>query len=47
MGEGSVTQTLKFRFLYVTDSTLKPIVGMVVTTSPIWVGLLAVRTRYS
>lgn len=30
------TQTLKFRFLYVTDSTLKPIVGIVVTTSPIW-----------
>lgn len=29
------TQTLKFRFLYVTDSTLKPIVGIVVTTSPI------------
>jgi hypothetical protein len=29
------TQTLKLRFLYVTDSTLKPIVGIVVTTSPI------------
>lgn len=29
------TQTLKFKFLYVTDSTLKPIVGIVVTTSPI------------
>lgn len=29
------TQTLKFRLLYVTDSTLKPIVGIVVTTSPI------------
>ena len=29
------TQTLKFRFLYVTDSTLNPIVGIVVTTSPI------------
>ena len=33
--EGSRTQTLKLRFLYVTDSTLKPIVGIVVTTSPI------------
>ena len=32
---GVLTQTLKFRFLYVTDSTLKPIVGIVVTTSPI------------
>jgi hypothetical protein len=32
------TQTLKLRFLYVTDSTLKPIVGIVVTTSPIWEG---------
>jgi len=32
-----LTQTLKLRFLYVTDSTLKPIVGMVVTTSPIYV----------
>jgi hypothetical protein len=31
-----LTQTLKFRFLYVTDSTLKPIVGIVVTTSPIY-----------
>src|SRR3954453_3417454 len=30
------TQTLKFRFLYVTDSTLNPIVGIVVTTSPIY-----------
>lgn len=29
------TQTLKLRFLYVTDSTLKPMVGIVVTTSPI------------
>lgn len=28
------TQTLKLRFLYFTDSTLKPIVGIVVTTSP-------------
>lgn len=35
-GKG-LTQTLKLRFLYVTDSTLKPIVGMVVTTSPIYV----------
>lgn len=34
--KGSHTQTLKLRFLYVTDSTLKPIVGIVVTTSPIW-----------
>ena len=33
-GEG-LTQTLKLRFLYVTDSTLNPIVGIVVTTSPI------------
>ena len=33
---GELTQTLKLRFLYVTDSTLKPIVGIVVTTSPIW-----------
>jgi hypothetical protein len=33
---GVLTQTLKFNLLYVTDSTLKPIVGMVVTTSPIW-----------
>jgi hypothetical protein len=32
-----LTQTLKFKFLYVTDSTLKPIVGIVVTTSPICV----------
>lgn len=31
----SHTQTLKLRFLYVTDSTLNPIVGIVVTTSPI------------
>lgn len=36
------TQTLKLRFLYVTDSTLKPIVGMVVTTSPIYVTRSAV-----
>jgi hypothetical protein len=35
-GGGGLTQTLKLRFLYVTDSTLKPIVGIVVTTSPIW-----------
>lgn len=34
-GGGQRTQTLKLRFLYVTDSTLKPIVGIVVTTSPI------------
>jgi hypothetical protein len=32
---GKRTQTLKLRFLYVTDSTLNPIVGIVVTTSPI------------
>jgi hypothetical protein len=31
-----LTQTFKFRFRYVTDSTLNPMVGMVVTTSPIW-----------
>lgn len=30
------TQTLKLRFLYVTDSTLNPMVGIVVTTSPIY-----------
>lgn len=30
-----LTQTLKFRFRYVTDSTLNPMVGIVVTTSPI------------
>lgn len=34
--KGRRTQTLKFRFLYVTDSTLNPIVGIVVTTSPIY-----------
>jgi hypothetical protein len=34
--KGTRTQTLKFRFLYVTDSTLNPIVGIVVTTSPIY-----------
>jgi hypothetical protein len=34
-GKAEPTQTLKFRFWYVTDSTLKPIVGIVVTTSPI------------
>lgn len=34
-GGGERTQTLKLRFLYVTDSTLKPMVGIVVTTSPI------------
>jgi hypothetical protein len=32
---GAPTQTLKLRFWYVTDSTLKPMVGIVVTTSPI------------
>lgn len=32
---GTRTQTLKLRFLYVTDSTLNPMVGIVVTTSPI------------
>jgi hypothetical protein len=37
------TQTLRFRFLYVTDSTLKPIVGIVVTTSPICERALLVR----
>ena len=36
-----LTQTLKLRFLYVTDSTLKPIVGIVVTTSPICPRMLA------
>src|SRR3954466_818801 len=30
------SQTFRLRFLYVTDSTLKPIVGIVVTTSPIF-----------
>jgi hypothetical protein len=36
LNEGyELTQTLKLRFLYVTDSTLNPIVGIVVTTSPI------------
>lgn len=35
------SHTLKFKFLYVTDSTLKPIVGIVVTTSPICVRGLA------
>ena len=34
-GGAGLTQTLKLRFLYVTDSTLNPIVGIVVTTSPI------------
>ena len=36
VGDGKRTQTLKLRFLYVTDSTLKPMVGIVVTTSPIY-----------
>jgi hypothetical protein len=41
-GTGGIrTQTLKLRFLYVTDSTLNPIVGIVVTTSPIWIVRLA------
>lgn len=39
------TQTLKFRFLYVTDSTLKPIVGIVVTTSPICTACQQVSLR--
>ena len=30
-----LTQTLKFKLRYVTDSTLNPMVGIVVTTSPI------------
>jgi hypothetical protein len=38
---GKRTQTLKLRFLYVTDSTLNPMVGIVVTTSPIWIVRLA------
>jgi hypothetical protein len=40
------TQTLKLRFLYVTDSTLNPIVGIVVTTSPICYVLLAFPTSF-
>lgn len=32
----TLTQTFRFKFLYVTDSTLNPIVGIVVTTSPIY-----------
>lgn len=35
----ALTHTLKLRFLYVTDSTLNPMVGMVVTTSPIYYGI--------
>lgn len=39
------TQTLKLRFLYVTDSTLNPIVGIVVTTSPIYVVSAVAHTQ--
>lgn len=36
---------MKFRFLYVTDSTLNPIVGIVVTTSPICTACQQVSLR--
>jgi hypothetical protein len=45
-GMGKRTQTLKLRFLYVTDSTLNPMVGIVVTTSPIYDVVLALLAPF-